>query len=100
LLTQFIKTIPDELIENVLLESNSHWNIIRIVVIPMTKNGIIALIILNFAENWNMVEQPLVMLEDNTKHPLSVALNSIMESDISVAIMKSMKFKLHFRTYV
>ena len=70
LLRQFMKYIPDEFIEAVSLESGSVADILRIAILPSLKPGIIALAVLTFAENWNMVEQPLVLMEDSLKYPL------------------------------
>lgn len=89
-----MKFIPDELIESFLLESNSVLALFSKVVIPQVKTGITALTVLTFAENWNMVEQPLIFLEDRFKHPLSLALNSIIQSSTHVAFAGSVIFML------
>lgn len=89
LLRQFMKYIPDEFLEAVLTESNSLFSLLKIAIVPAMKPGLIALAVLTFAENWNMVEQPLVLLENNLKYPLSIALNSIIEKSSSVAFAGS-----------
>jgi len=94
LLRQFMKYIPDEFMEAVALESNSVWDTLRIGIIPAVKPGIIALIVLTFAENWNMVEQPLVLLEDNLKYPLSVSLNSIIGASSNIAFAGSVVYMI------
>lgn len=78
-LRQFMKSIPQGLLDAVELESKSPFAKLKHVVVPISKPGIVALAVLIFAENWNMVEQPLVMLEDNLKYPLSVLLNSMKD---------------------
>lgn len=60
------------MIEAVTLESSSVKDILFNAIIPNVKPGIIALIVLSFAENWNMVEQPLILLDDQLKYPLSL----------------------------
>ncbi len=94
LLRQFMKYIPDEFIEALSLESSSVADILRIAILPSLKPGIIALAVLTFAENWNMVEQPLVLMEDSLKYPLSIALNSIIERSTNVAFAGSVIFMI------
>jgi multiple sugar transport system permease protein len=89
LLRQFIKYIPDELLEAIKLESKSMLDILRLAVIPISKPGIISLFILTFSESWNMVEQPLVLFKDEFKYPLSIALNSIIKHAPDVAFASS-----------
>lgn len=92
LLRQFMKYIPNEFIEAVSIESDSVFDILKIAIIPAIKPGIIALCVLTFAENWNMVEQPLVLMENTLKYPLSIALNSIIERSTDIAFAGSIVF--------
>lgn len=94
LMRQFMKYIPDEFLEAVSLESNSIWDVMRIAVIPSSKPGIIALAVLTFAENWNMVEQPIVLLDDQLKYPLSIVLNSIIQQSSGVAFAGSVLYMM------
>jgi len=94
LLRQFMKYIADEYIEAVVLESNSVKDILAIAVVPAVKPGIIALIVLTFADNWNMVEQPLVLLQDSLKYPLSIALNSVVQEAGSIAFAGSVIYMI------
>ena len=41
--------------------------------------------ILLFIDYWNMVEQPIVMLTDENKYPLSVFLSKVSAGDIGLA---------------
>lgn len=92
LMRQFMKTVPDETIEAITLESNSIVDIMRIAVIPVCKAGIAAVVILTVAEVWNMVEQPLVLLNKEYKYPLSVVLNSFADLHPDVAFAGSVFF--------
>ncbi|MCU6340023.1 carbohydrate ABC transporter permease, partial [Enterobacter quasiroggenkampii] len=51
--------------------------------------GLAALIVLLFVDNWNMVEQPLIFLEDSFKQPLSLYLSRINEGARGVAFAAS-----------
>lgn len=75
LLTQIMKTLPNEYIEAARLDTGSTLKIIRHIIIPVMQTGIICTFVLVFTENWNMVEQPLVLLETLEKYPLSVMIS-------------------------
>ncbi|MDD5603174.1 MAG: carbohydrate ABC transporter permease [Eubacteriales bacterium] len=94
LLIQFFRYMPDEMIEAVLIESKSVWDIFKIAVLPFAKPGIIAVTIINFAENWNMVEQPLVLINDILKRPLSAVFNSVLREGADIAYAGSFFYML------
>lgn len=75
LISLLVMKIPDELIEVVRLETNSTYKIIRYSIIPNIKGGIALLMVLSFSENWNLVEQPLAMITEQIRQPLSVFLS-------------------------
>ncbi|MGI6743409.1 MAG: ABC transporter permease subunit [Eubacteriales bacterium] len=75
LLTQIIKTIPDDAIEAARLETSSRFVILSKIVAPYVKPGLICAWILNFTEQWNAVSEPLVLLEQRNNLPLSVLLS-------------------------
>ena len=52
---------------------------------PLCKGGLASIAILVFFDYWNMVEQPLILLPDADKHPLSVFLSKINTGEISLA---------------
>lgn len=92
LLKQFMTYIPDEYIEEVVLESDSIFHILIYAVIPSVKPGIVSLTVLAFAESWNMVEQPLIFLNDSIKQPLSLALSNIIASTINISFSASVLY--------
>lgn len=77
LVSQFMRALPDEILEAALLETNSALRMAVSIVAPMSRPALIAQFLLSFAEAWNMVEQPLVLLEDTWRYPLSLALNNV-----------------------
>mgnify|MGYP001061346956 CR=1 FL=1 len=77
LMTQVFSSVPNSIIEAAKLDGANQLQILLKIVIPYSKNGIASLVILNFIDNWNMVEQPLVFLKDRMKYPLSVFLTGI-----------------------
>lgn len=94
LLRQFMVFIPDEYCEAVTVDGGSHFDIFIKVVLPMTKTGIAALAILVFIDNWNMVEQPVIFLQDSLKQPLSVYLSIINKGEMGVAFAASTIYML------
>lgn len=85
LLTKSMRRIPKEILEAAMLDGASEWVLFTKICVPMSKNIIVATAMLVFIEYWNMVEQPLVLLEDVDKYPLSVYLSQINTSEISLA---------------
>lgn len=89
LLRQFMVYIPDAYGESARVDGANHWDIFTKIIIPMSKNGIAALAILVFIDNWNMVEQPLIFLRDSDKQPLSIFLSSINDGERGIAFAAS-----------
>jgi len=54
------------------MDGAGHMQIFSTVVMPLSKTSIVALAILCFIDNWNMVEQPMLFLSDVSKWPLSL----------------------------
>ncbi len=85
LLRQYMKNIPNELIDSTMLETSSVFKTFWHAVIPQIKPALVSLAILIFCESWNMVEQALIFSMDNDEIlPLSVVLSEI-PSDVSYA---------------
>ncbi len=89
LLTKYMRQIPSGYIEAATLDGASEWQIFTNVALPLCKNAIFALTILLFIDYWNMVEQPLVLLTDINKQPLSVFLSQINEPELGIAFAAS-----------
>jgi len=89
LLTKYMRQIPAAYIEAAKLDGATEWQIFTRIAIPMCKSAIFALTILLFIDYWNMVEQPLVLLTDADKQPLSVFLSQINEKEIGIAFAAS-----------
>ncbi|MGN0588487.1 MAG: carbohydrate ABC transporter permease [Ruminiclostridium sp.] len=80
LLRQFIKAIPDEIIDSAKLETNSAVVILLRIVLPQIKPAIITLMILTFCESWNMYEQALTFASQNIEiMPLSCVMEYLSD---------------------
>jgi len=85
LLTKFMRRIPDGVIEAAQIDGAGEWQIYRKICLPLCKGAICSAAILVFIDYWNMVEQPLILLSDAEKHPLSVFLSKINSGEIGLA---------------
>lgn len=85
LLTKAMRRIPSSYIEAAKLDGANEWQIFRHICIPLCKSAIFSVILLVFIDYWNMVEQPLIMLDDKEMHPLSVFLSEINTGDVGLA---------------
>ena len=87
LLRQFMVYIPDEYIDAARMDGAGSAELFLRIVVPQVKAGVASLILLSFIDNWNMVEQPLIFLNEQTMMPLSIVLNTISSSDIGIAFV-------------
>lgn len=85
LLRQFMSYIPDEYSEAAIIDGAGYFTLFSRVILPQCKGAVASLAILVFVDNWNMVEQPLIFLKDETMHPLSIFLSKINTGDIGIA---------------
>ncbi len=85
LLTKFMRRIPNSLIEAAKLDGSSEWQIFKNVCLPQCRSALYSITILVFIDYWNMVEQPIILLPDATKQPLSVYLSTINTGEIGIA---------------
>ncbi|AJA48051.1 ABC-type sugar transport system, permease component [Clostridium pasteurianum DSM 525 = ATCC 6013] len=93
LLTQFIKSIPDEQCQSAKVDGANHIQILFKIILPQCKGAVASLAILSFLDNWNMIEQPLILLE-NTKQPMSIFLSQINETELRVAFAAGVLFMI------
>ena len=85
ILTKYMRRIPKAYIEAAIIDGAGEWQIFTKVVMPNCKAPVAAMAILLFIDYWNMVEQPLVMLQDEGMQPLSVFLSKVNVEDIGLA---------------
>lgn len=85
LLTKYMRRIPYALIEAAKIDGAGEWQIFTKVCLPQCRSSIYSIAILVFIDYWNMVEQPLVLLNDADMQPLSVYLSTINSGEIGLA---------------
>lgn len=92
ILRQYFNYVPDEYIHSARLDGATYGSSLFHVAAPLSKSGIIAVLIFNIIDSWGMIEQPLVFLNDEAKYPLSLFLFSIGESRIGAGFAASVLF--------
>ncbi len=85
LLTKCMRRIPSGIIEAAKIDGAGEWKIFTKVCLPLCKSAIASVCILLFIDYWNMVEQPLILLNDSDMHPLSVFLSKINNGEVGIA---------------
>lgn len=76
LLTQIFRSVPADILHAARLDGAGTLQVLARVLLPCGKGGVSTLVVLTLIESWNMVEQPLVYLQDVGSYPLSVFLAS------------------------
>ncbi len=85
ILTKYMRRIPSAYIEAAKLDGANEWQVFLRVALPLCQSALFSVAILVFIDYWNMVEQPLILLTDPDKQPLSVFLSQINTGDVGLA---------------
>lgn len=85
LITKYMKRIPSSLMEAAQIDGATNWQVFWRVYLPISKGIITSCAILIFIDYWNMVEQPLLFLNDEFDYPLSIFLSRINTKDVGMA---------------
>lgn len=74
LMYQGFVQIDREILESARLDGAGEWQIFFRIGLPVGKAGIQSALVLGFLECWNLVEQPMAFLEEQSMWPLSLYL--------------------------
>lgn len=85
ILTKSMRRIPPGALEAARLDGASEFQIFTKICLPLTRGALYSVAILVFIDNWNMVEQVLILLPDAEQQPLSVFLSQINTGEVGVA---------------
>ncbi len=89
MMRQFFESVPRAMSEAAEMDGAGEWKVFWKVALPIAAPGIVSLVILQFFENWNLVEPGLIFLRDKQKWPLSLYLTTIGQSNADVAMASS-----------
>lgn len=76
LMRQTIAPIPEEMIEYARLEGAGTFRLLYHVVGPYATPGLLILFLFSFAEAWNIIEQPMVLMTDPSMYPVSLLIHT------------------------
>lgn len=85
ILYNFFRDIPDSVIEAARLDGASELIIFFSIGVPYGFSGIAAVMVLQFIEYWNLVEQPMIFIDSPDKMPLSLYLPSVNLDNICIS---------------
>lgn len=94
LLTRYMMRIPKEYTEAAQLDGAGEWRIFTRIYLPQCKSAIFAVLLLIFFDYWNMVEQPLVLLETEELYPLSIYISTINENEVGLAFAAAVVYMI------
>ena len=94
LLTKFMRRIPYALIESAKIDGAGEWQIFTRICLPQCRSARFSIAILGFIDYLNMVEQPIVLVRDAEKQPLSVYLSSINAGEIGLAFAMAVVYMI------
>ena len=94
IMRQSMKGVPYAIYEAAQIDGAGHlWRFFYIA-LPMSKGGIVSLIILIFADSWAMVEHPMIFLRDSSMEPLSSMLYRIGQGNMGLVFAASVFYML------
>lgn len=85
LLTKVMRRIPKAYFEAARLDGAGEFQIFWHICLPLCRSAMLSVGLLVFIDYWNMVEQPLILLDNQDLHPLSVFLSQINKGDVGLA---------------
>jgi multiple sugar transport system permease protein len=78
LIRQFMLSIPDELLDAARIDGAGEWKIYWLIILPLARPVLVTLAIFTFMSAWNDFMWPLIVLSDDAKYTLPVAVASLV----------------------
>jgi len=82
LVRQYVRSIPDDLIEAARIDGAGEWTIFLRIVLPLLKPMIVTLAVLTFLASWNDFMWPLIVLSDQAWQTAPVALAGLSREHV------------------
>ena len=77
LVRQYVQSIPDGLLDAARVDGAGEWRIFATIVMPLARPVLVALAVITFLGTWNDFLWPLVILADQDRYTLPVALANL-----------------------
>lgn len=78
LLTQFYRTLPEDLSEAARVDGAGEWTIFWRVMLPLTKPALVTCALFQFMGSWNEFFGPLIYINDASRYPLAYGLQQFL----------------------
>jgi len=79
--TQYIKGIPDGIVESAQIDGASASKILTKVILPMSKNILAAIFAIMFVDNWNIMEPVIMFAGESSNYPATVVVREAIEQN-------------------
>ena len=94
LLAKTMRRIPREMIEAARTEGAGYLSVLIKIILPQCRGQLTTLFLIFLIDSWNQVEQPLLLISDPFKYPLSVYLSKIHEEALGVSFAASVIYMI------
>ena len=84
LITQFMRGVPDQLLDAARIDGASEYRIWAQIVLPLVQPALATLAVISFLAQWNSFLYPLVMLSDNDRYTVTIGLMSFVQDEGTV----------------
>ena len=78
MIRQFMLSIPDDLIDAARIDGAGEWRIYWSIILPLARPILVTLAIFSFMSAWNDFMWPLIVLTDNARYTLPVAVANLV----------------------
>src|SRR5260370_35827706 len=78
LIRQFMLSVPDELLDAARIDGAGEFRIYWSIVMPLARPVLVTLAIFTFMSSWNDFIWPLILLTDNAKYTLPIAVANLV----------------------
>lgn len=89
LMRQFMRTLPDELLDAARLDGCSEWAVFWRMVVPLVRPALVVVFLNQFLNAWKDFLGPLIYVTDENRWPLSLALQqfqSAQDSEVTLIL--------------
>jgi len=78
LIRQYLKSVPDSLLDAARIDGAGEFRIYRSLILPLSKPVLVSLAVFTFMGSWNDFMWPLIILTQEDRYTLPVALANLM----------------------
>ena len=80
MLSNYFASVPSEFEESARLDGCGYWRTLWLIVVPMVRNGIVMVTVLNVLSTWNEYTIALTVLTDQSKRTIAVGVAGMLKA--------------------